>query len=182
MKKILLITMVMLVPTVAFAQPGTVSIYADVAGADCNIVDAAGLLTLQVVHLATSAASAVQFSAPTPACFTGTFLSDVKPFAVTVGGSQTGVAVGYGGCLSEPINALGISYFADGLTGICCAFPLLPDPTLSTVLMADCAAIEFPAAGGTATINGNLTCPCGIDPVEESTWGSIKNIFNTDDQ
>ena len=183
MKKILLITMVMLVPTVAFAQPGNISLYSDVTGVDCNIVDAAaGLLVVTAVHTGTNAAAGIQFSAPIPSCFTGSFLSNASNFAVILGNTEIGVSVGYGVCQTAPVWVLDITLFASGTSPTCCLYPTLPHPLVGDIVMNDCAFVDLIAAGGVATINGDGTCACGVDPVEESTWGSIKNIFSSDAQ
>lgn len=181
MKKVLLLTVIMVFSaSIASAQLGVVGAYSDPAGTDCNIVDAApGLLAIYIVHTMTNGVSAVQYSAPQASCQTGSWLSDTKPFDVTVGDSQAGVAIGYGGCLSGAVNTLIVQYFADGGTPPCCEYPILPDPTLGTILVADCAAVEFPInAAPNATINGDVTCDCAV-PVEESTWGAVKQLFNT---
>ena len=98
MKKTLLITCVlMLSASMAFAQAGRIGIFGDATGAteSCGVTDAAaGLLPVYVVHTETAGATACQFAAPMPDCFTAsgaTFLSDSPQFPVAIGGSQTGI-------------------------------------------------------------------------------------------
>jgi hypothetical protein len=186
MKKALILTIVMLcTASVAFAQLGSVGTYADPAGADCNVVDdSQGLLGIWIVHTMTTS-TAVQYSAPQPACFaTASFLSDTNQFPVTVGGSQAGVAIGYGACLNGPIATLLMNYFATGLTGLCCEYPVLPDPNVpsGTIEVVDCAgAVQQGATGLVNTINGDATCNCDAPlPTEDTTWGGVKELFRSE--
>jgi hypothetical protein len=188
MKKVILLTMVMLLgSSLAFGQVGFVGTYAEPTGTVCNVVDAApGLLNIFVVHTHTTAA-AVSFRAQTPLCMSTTgavWLSDTKPFPVTVGGSQTGVSVAYGTCLSGPIHALSISYFASGTTSLCCAFTVDGDPAQpgGNIIVTDCAFVDAIGVGVTHTVNGDVgICPCTPPsppvPVEESTWGKVKSLY-----
>ncbi len=89
MKKALLLTIVFtLWVTMAFAQSGIISIYADVGGTDCNMVDTNNPNNFFLVHTVTPGSAAIAFMAVLPSCYPGLFISDAKPFPVTVGGSQ----------------------------------------------------------------------------------------------
>ena len=130
MKKALLLTIVlMLGASMAFAGTGSIGIFADNAGVSCNLSDpGAGLTQYFIVHVNAVSVSASQYSAPKPACFTSTYLSDTNAFPVTVGSSQTGVSVGYGSCRTSPILLQTLSYFTSGTTPVCCYYPVLADP------------------------------------------------------
>ncbi len=81
-----------LIPAVVLAQVGgAICFFADPAGSDCTLSDTTpGTLTIHVVHTGTPGATAVQFSAPKPACMVGaTWLDDTWVFPVTIGDSQT---------------------------------------------------------------------------------------------
>jgi hypothetical protein len=179
MKKTLLITLaLMLSASMAFAQAGSIGIFADVAGTDCNLADAVpGLITYQIVHVNTPCATACQFAAPAPACLLATYLSDAQVFPVTVGNSQTGVSIGYGSNLAGPINVLGISFFAQGLTPPCCYYPVVGDPNIGGLIqMVDCEGTTLLATGGTGIVNPDATCQCNV-PTQDTTWGKVKSIF-----
>ena len=93
--------------SVAWAQVPTVGIFTDSLGIDCNLIDSApGLLDAHVVVIGMPGVSGVQFAAPKPACFTGTWLADTAAFPVTIGSSQTGVSIGLGTCLPSPVRVL----------------------------------------------------------------------------
>ncbi|MFQ5510369.1 MAG: hypothetical protein ACE5EO_00840 [Candidatus Krumholzibacteriia bacterium] len=185
MKKVILLTTVMLFgASLAFGQAGVIGTYGDPGAADCNVVDAApGLLSIFVVHTLSPGASASQFRAQTPLCMSTTgavYLSDTAVYAVTVGNSQTGVAIGYGTCVASPNHVLTINYFASGSTPLCCAFVVDADPNVPSgeVEVVDCANNLLIGAGRTNTVNGTpQNCDCNLIPVEESTWGQVKSLY-----
>jgi len=182
MKKALLLTAVMIFgATAAFGQAGTVGLYSDPVGSDCHLPDlTAGLNPYFAVHTNTAGATAVQFSAPMPGCYTaGLWLSDTPVYGVTLGNSQIGVAIGYGICVPGPNHVLTINIFGQGLGGTCCAWSVVPDPNVPSgqIEVVDCAAQLLFGAGFTSYVNGNDTCPCTV-ATEESTWGQVKSIYS----
>jgi hypothetical protein len=182
MKKALLLTVaIMCAATVAFGQAGTIGLYADAAGADCHIPDTvAGLYTVYAVHTNTAGATASQWAAPLPSCYLGIWLSDTPVYAVTIGNSQSGVAIGYGVCLAGPIHVLSISLFNQALTGSCCAWTVIPDPNVPSgqIEVVDCVNALLYGTGFTSYINGNINdCPCTVG-TEETTWGAVKSIYS----
>jgi len=163
---------------------GSIGIYADPAGVDCNIRDVpSGLMTVYIVHTNTAGATASQFSAPKPACMTGaTWLSDTAVFPVTLGNSQTGVTVGYGSCRAEPIHVLTMNYLVTDPSQSCCMYRVLPDPGLGSgkVEVVDCAFNLQYGTGNTSTVNANSSCLCGLEsviPTEQTTWGHMKALY-----
>jgi hypothetical protein len=165
--------------SLAFAQAGTIGIYGDPGGTLCELEDATpGLCSYYVVHVLTPGATAAQFSAPAPACFAGPYLSDTAVFPVTIGSSQTGVAIGYGTCVVGPAHILTINYFCQGLTGNCCEYAILADPNVPSgeIEVVDCTSGLLFANGGHAVVNADGTCDC-TNASEESTWGKVKSLF-----
>lgn len=173
----------------AFSQPGLLGVYADTAGQDNCLIDAVGVLQFHVVHTLTAASTGSRFSAPLPFCASNVlWLADQSPHAITLGNSQTGVTVGYGACLGQPIHVLTILYLGQGQTNGCFCYPVLADPSSVT------GSIEvFDCAGGMSTTlgveniitNGQSNCcipfgncdtTCTV-PTEESTWGNIKSLY-----
>lgn len=174
-----LFVIIWLVGGVAYGD--TIGLYADNQGLNCNIVDdQPNLLQIYVLHGSPGGATAAQFSAPKPACMTGaTYMSDTVWFAV--GNSQTGIAVGYGSCLTGTIWLMSINYFVQGTSEACCIYPVLPDPNAGpggAILVQDCDYNLVFAVGLAATVNGNSSCPCGYPvPVEGTTWGALKALY-----
>jgi len=184
MKKVILLSTVMLLgATLAFGQVGgVIGSYADPGGLNCNVTDAApGLLPIFIVHTLSPGATAAQFAAPIQLCQVGSlWLSDTGVFAVTIGNSQGGVAIGYGTCQVSPTHILTINYFVNGITALCCAYSVIPDPNVVSmqVEVVDCAGNLLTATGRTNTINGTVAqCDCNVVPVEESTWGKVKSLY-----
>lgn len=184
MKKVILLAVVGLTAaSLAFAQAGSVGMFADPGGMNCNLLDSggAGVKLYYVVHVNTTGATASQYSAPVPACMLGTgaiYLADTNPHAVTLGNSQTGVAVAYGACLTGPIHTQTIQVFAMGITPPCCYWPVTGDPNLPSGLIegADCSYVTFYPTGGVGIINSQPNCDCNI-PAEDTTWGQLKALY-----
>jgi hypothetical protein len=179
MKKVVFLTVALVfAASMAFAQAGSVGIFGDPGGTDCNLLDTvAGLTPYYVVHV-NAVATASQFWAPQPACLTATYLSDTGVFAVTIGNSQTGVAVGYGSCQAGNIHVLTINYFTSGTTPPCCYYPILPDPVIESgeIEVTDCNYVLLYASGGIGIINADGSCQCDV-PTEDSTWGKVKSLY-----
>jgi hypothetical protein len=139
------------------AGGAVVGLFNDLQATEPVIHDAGpGLKSIYAFVILTPGATATQFSAPVPACFKGaTWLADQAPFPVTIGNSQTGVAIGFGSCLASPIHVLTINVFAQGLTDSCCFYQVLPDPNVPSgeVEVVDCNAVLIPATGMTSIVS-----------------------------
>jgi hypothetical protein len=165
--------------SLAFGQGagGSIGLFSDLQGTDCNLWDVVpGLGTYYVVHTGHQGATAAQFMARKPACLLATYLSDSAVHPVTIGNSQTGVAVNYGFCYYPPTLVLTINFFCQGLTGQCCTYRVSPDPRVPSgqIEVADCAFNIWYAAGNCAVVNPNASCPCWATPAEKTTWGRVK--------
>jgi hypothetical protein len=90
----------------------------------------------------------------------GTWLEDTFAFPVTIGDSQTDVAVGYGNCLTGTIHALTINYAVSGTTTADCAYHVLPANGMLDIQVVDCEQNLLTATDGTTHINSNIPCDC----------------------
>jgi len=169
----------------AFGQGGQIGMFRTASGIICQVYDQAGLVSIPVVHVLTPGATACQFSAPLPGCWTNAiFLSDTAVFPVTIGSSQAGVAVGYGACLGSPIHVLTINVFSQ--TPItdpyaCCGWPVLPDPNVVSgkIEVVDCVNDLLYADGVMSYVvagEGNQCEDC-TTATEQSTWGAVKALY-----
>ncbi len=182
MKKAALLTIAMLcVASLVFAQGGSIGVFGDPGGTDCNIIDAApALLSVYVVHVNVPGATASQFAAPAPACMaSASYLSDGSVFPVTIGNSQTGVAIGYGACYAGPVHILTINFFGSGLTTACCYYEVVPDPLVASgqIEVVDCVENLLFATGGIGIVNADGTCFCDV-PTQDTTWGQVKSLYS----
>ncbi|MEJ2722725.1 MAG: hypothetical protein P8181_16545 [bacterium] len=165
----------------AAQQGGSIGIFADTQGNDCDIFDnAVGLRTYYVCHVYTAGATASQFSAPKPSCMLASWLSDTAVFPVTIGNSQSGVAIGYGSCQVGPIHILSINFFCQGLTPLCCYYPVLPDPSnvSGNIEVVDCDNNLLMGTGFISVVNPDQSCCCHCTPADESTWGKVKSLYS----
>jgi hypothetical protein len=166
------------------AQPGRIGVFADAAGANCNIgYHTYGSTWFYVVHTSTAGARGVRFSAPAPACLIEAEWSyEQSPYTIIRGNSQSGVTVDYGSCVAAPVHVLTIAYFSAGLGGPrCCLYPVFADPGAASgqIEVIDCGGATVFAQGLTNTVNGNSNCPCESPlPTNETTWGRIKALYN----
>ncbi|MEJ2722423.1 MAG: hypothetical protein P8181_14990 [bacterium] len=169
-------------PDVTYS-PGVVGLYVDYGGSDCNLsYGGPGLFSVHVVHSRFDGATALQFAAPRPFCWTGaTWLSDTDAFPIGIGNSQTGKAVGYGMCFTTPAHVTTVNYFVGSPTNKCCLYPVLPDFNISSgrVETVDCSGAVRYAHGGYGMINPNASCACSDEPVpvEKTTWGRLREIY-----
>jgi hypothetical protein len=165
----------------AFAQPpGNLGVYADPAGTVCSLYDITpGLIQYYVVHNLTPAAQAASFKAPVPTCMTGAvFISDETMWPIKIGLVTDGTTVGYGGCKSAPIHVLTINIFAQGMTGECCPYPVIPHPSSVTgdIEIEGCDGVWYAATGVASVINATPACLCEVS-TETTTWGKIKALY-----
>lgn len=156
----------------------------------CSIADVSpGFIQVAVFYVGVSASS-VTSAAPAPTCATGwVFLGDQKLFPGTIGTSQSAVTIDLGGCVTTDTVILIIDYFVQGLTSLCCQYPVLPAGGVFSVL--DCAGQAKGAARYCASINQDITCPCRNTPpyLDEcpelptgiaeprTTWGQVKALY-----
>ena len=179
MKKVVFLSVAMLLAaSMAFGQVGSIGIFGDVYGTDCNLADnMPGLAAYYVVYVWHGGVTGAQFAAPQPACLAAAFLSFATVWPVNIG-DQNGISIGMGQCAAPPTHLLTLQYFAQGLTGPCCYYPILPHPdaTSGKVEGVDCTFLPtFPTAG-VGIVNADQSCLCDV-PTQDTTWGQVKSLF-----
>jgi hypothetical protein len=106
-----------------------------------------------------------------------TYLAETSPY-LTLGNSQTGIALSYGSCMpASPFLILTIQYLVQGATPPGCEYWVVPDPTTEydNVMVVDCDSVLRESYGGVAYINGFPgLCTVGV---EETTWGKVKSLY-----
>jgi hypothetical protein len=183
MKRALLLSVCLLVvSSLAFAQTGSIGLFADPGGTSCDLQDALpGLYSVYVVHVFTPGATGAQFMVTWDPCMLMTYLSEtVTPPYLQIGTSLTGTAIAYGACVGSPNMITTLQFFAQALTGPCCMMHVVADPTEIPpgiyVTNCDDPPLKLSATGGEAYINNDGSCPCDV-PTEETSWGQIKSLY-----
>jgi hypothetical protein len=183
-KAALLIIVVLCCASVAFAQlPGSVAPFADAAGTSCQMADAPGIGYVYMYHNYTTGATASEFKVVLPACVI--WLADNSTFPLKSGNFKDGTSIPYQSCLLGPVN---LGFMLLSMTGACppCTYVSvienpnsLPPPNPGDVYVVDCTPGDpqlMVATGGEMIINPNPTCECDV-PVEDTTWGQVKALF-----
>jgi len=177
MKRTLLIGLCLtMVASLAFAQAGSIGVFSDATGVNCNFTDTGGLVQVYIMHVNTPGATASQFKLEVPADWT--HLGDTWNFPTIIGVSIDGVSVAYGGCFPAPI-ALGAINFFGSAAPACTMINVVADPaSLSGSIEAvDCEEFKVFPTGGAGIVNPDGTCDCST-PVQETTWGGVKALYN----
>lgn len=149
----------------ALLAASRIGLYTDQTGSTCSFSgNAPGLVTAYVmIHPDPNGVRALRFSAPLPACFGATFLYDSPPEGLAItGSSPTGVQMAFPSCAPypEPTLALTITYYRNGSTTPCCAFPIEPDPVVGSIEITDCSFQMGSAAPVVSHFNADASCPC----------------------
>jgi hypothetical protein len=187
MKRFVLLSIgLLLVASLAFAQTGSIGLFADPAALSCDVYDSGpGLVIVYVIHVYTPGATASQFIVASMWGNAMTYLSEAvtAPYikiGTCAGPGATGCAIAYGSCVGSPNMIMMIQYFASGLTPPCSYLQVMADPTATPpgIYVTDCADPPnlLTATGGDVVINPIEGCFCNI-PVEDTSWGQIKSLY-----
>jgi hypothetical protein len=178
MKRLVLIALlVVCVAGAANAQlAGSIAVFSDPGGTNCNFVDGGSLVQAYVYHVFHDGATASQFRIVTPGWM---WLGDNIAFAAVIGNTNVGISIGYGTCQAAPTYLGSVNYLGT-VAAPCSYISVVPDPGALTgeIEGVDCSTPEqktFPT-GGVGIINGDGSCDCNV-PVEETTWGGIKSLY-----
>ncbi len=189
MKKLLLVSLfIFVLPGYAWSNPlpsSWIGLSASTEGSGYYLVDTEeGEINVYVIHgiMFDHRYDAVgsRFAAPKPECFNATYLGDVTVFPATTGNSQTGVTIMYDDCKTESVHILTIRYYTYGNTGQCCWYWPKPDPAspAGSIEAYRCGIVPGPDRENTmfSIINNDPYNGC-IYPVEPSTWGKVKALY-----
>jgi hypothetical protein len=177
MKKVLLLALaVICVSSLAYGQNvGTIDIFGDAQLQSCNVT-AAGQFSIYVAQTNSGGSTAVAFRIDRPA--TMLRLGDTPAFPLAIGDSDNGIGVVFNTCLTGTFLVLTVSYFDQGTAG-CEWMTILGDlsSTSQRIGIVDCDDIKWESdQAGQARVNPDGSCQCAV-PVEETTWGGIKSLY-----
>ena len=181
MKRIVLVSIALLAfATAAFAQPGAVLLWDDLAFTSCDAVSPAGVLTVYVTHEGHPGAKAVQYALSEDTGGSIIYLADVNNFALVIGNSQAGIAVSYGGCVAGQIHVQNVLYSVISNPTACTGITVVPDPAAPSggIEGVNCADVKVQPNGSFLSFNDDGSCQCGeIVPVEATSWGRLKALY-----
>jgi hypothetical protein len=193
MKRLLWLTLAVVVGATAAAAQPSVALLGDDEGVSCNIVDnAPGIVQVHMFVYGVDGLAAIQFAAPIPACWTGaTWVADqIVPDYLVLGGTQEtryGIAIATRCLDGGPNSPIYLGYMVvdtQGTAASCCEFPIEKandlHPEVPGPIMVLCDQItEVVGVFESGTINANPDCgEClQIVPVEETTWGAVKALY-----
>jgi len=183
----LIFAAVLLVVTIvgsASGQVGYIGIYSDPAYTDCDLVDVVppGVQLIYIVHRGSSGATAVQFRVVPSSGASCVLLGEDSPYNAILGDAESGIYIGFGGCVPSDNLVMTLSYFCDGASTTCSSIDIEADPDASSggIEITDCSLTPLVGTGARLIINGDSSCPCGaIPPVREKTWGAIKALYRS---
>lgn len=180
MKRIVLVSIALLAfASAAFGQ-GVVMLYSDPGFTTCDATPAPGLFTVYVVHEVTNGAKAVQFKLEENTGGSLLYIADQPQFPLVIGNSQTGIAVSYGGCFNNQINAVNILYQVLSAPPVCSGMTTVADPNAPTgeIEATNCNDVKTFPNGAFLSFSDDGTCLCGeIVPIEETNWGRVKALY-----
>ena len=185
MKRSLLIALcVVFCSSMAFAQAGSIMLFSDPGATTCDLYDMPGIMSVFVFHMYTPGATGAQFMVDHWSWGAGAWIwisdTPIPPPGVYIGNSQTGIQIGYSMCIFQPTMILRIDYFVPFPSPPCSYIQVVGHPTATPpgILVADCAVPSnlLTATGGDVVVNPNASCMCSI-PVEETTWGQVKALY-----
>ena len=86
--------------------------------------------------------------------------------------------MGYGSCLASPIVLVPINYFVHGTSAPCSFIDVVAPLTTGQIEVVDCNNNLLVATGARTFVNPDATCDCNLPvPVEETTWGRVKALY-----
>jgi len=174
-RSVLIVLAFMLFASVAFAQNGSIMIFSDLEGSNCNWADGGpAVQPVYVWHMYSPGATASEWQLNGPASWS--HLGDNSEFALTIGTSISGVSVSYGACLSANFLLMTVNFFGSGIEAPCTLFGIVAAPGKPGIQVIDCSDGRAFPPGGAGIVNSDGTCDCDV-PVDETTWGGIKALY-----
>ena len=174
-RSVLIVLALMLTASMAFAQNGSIAPFSDANASDCNFADVGGLNQVYIWHLNTPGATASEWMLDVTQVG-WTHLGDLKDFELVIGTSITGASVSYEACLVGSFQLMTVNFFGSAADP-CGLIGIVPAPSKAGVRSVDCNETSVFIPGGQGRINPDGSCTCAV-PVEETTWGTIKALYN----
>jgi hypothetical protein len=133
------------------------------------------LIPVYIFHVNSTGATVSQWKLDAPA--TWSHLGDQADFPLVIGTSIDDCSVSYGSCAVGSFKLMTVNFFGSGLEAPCTLFGIVGAPGKAGVQIIDCADNRYFPPGGSGIVNPDGTCQCDV-PVEDTTWGGIKALYN----
>jgi hypothetical protein len=177
MKRALLIScFITACASMAFAGAGSIGVYSASDGTNCNFTDApSGIAFVYMVHTNSTGATASEFMLVRPAGWT--LLGGIPAFPLTIGTPEAGCAISYEACKLGNFLLYQNTYQTDGSSETCSnTVYITAAPGKTAVQIINCTEGREYSDGGAGVVNSDGTCDCNV-PVEETTWGKVKSLY-----
>lgn len=184
---------VLLTAGVSQAQTGTMALFSDQDGTDCNVSDHGGStcpILVYVIYKGPATSTGSEFMLYPAGGAALIYLGESLPIfnSVSAGRADTGIAIAHGGCKSGPLHVLTVIYQGIGASDKCSRLEILPDPRSPhqngfNIAMVSCQFTIFYAAAGYLTVNPTDDCRCVVGPggtptpTFDTSWGQIKSLY-----
>ena len=178
MKRSVLVAVVLMFGASSAFAAGSIGVFSDEAGTNCNLVDAAGYAYVYLWHVNTTGALASEFKLIRPAGWAYQFGSrDLDFLQIGFPDADDGVAYSYITCQTGSFWLETLIYSADGSSPVCSNTVYITNvPSKTNIEVINCSDVRLNATGGALVVNGDGSCPCNV-PVEETTWGKVKSLY-----
>jgi hypothetical protein len=160
---------------------GTIAVYSDAEGTNCNFVDNGSVVPVYFFHNNTNGATGSQWRLDLGG-LPWAHLGDTFTLPFVTGKTVTGISIGYGGCLTSSIY-LGVANFFGTAAPACSQIRIVADPEAPSgeIEAVDCLTNQMFPLGGSGRVNPDGTCWCGPVQVRHTTWGAIKALYAPDE-
>ncbi|HKW13802.1 MAG TPA: hypothetical protein VJS69_04880 [Candidatus Krumholzibacteria bacterium] len=158
---------------------GSIGVYADAGGSNCEISDPGGG-ALQLIYIVeTNDLVPVGGSAwklEWDAGMTMTWIGETTPY-FHVGSAKDGISMTYSPCQGGTFLIDTVSMTSAGTSTPCSHFRLVDHPTQGLII-ARCSSYDpMPLIPGDGIVNADATCHCNLSATEPTTWGRVKALY-----
>jgi hypothetical protein len=169
-RSVLIVLAFMLFASVAFAQNGSIMVFSDLGASNCNwALGAGGFAPVYVFHMYTPGATASEWRLSVPAGWN--HLGDQSDFFLTLGASVDGTSISYEVCKQGNFKLMTVNFLGSAPADPACTLIGIVD-----IQVINCADGRVFPPGGSGILNSDGSCDCDV-PVEETTWGGIKALY-----
>jgi hypothetical protein len=156
---------------------GSIGVFSDPIGGSCDITDAFGVVTAEVVLVNSLGAVQVEFAVEESDGVEMVYANETVHFTLKQGSTRGGIKILFGACRTGSVHLATIRYSGTGTTGTCSDIRIVPHPSVGSVRIYDCEANPYTTPrGGAALVRNDGGCSCNV-AAEPTTWGRVKSLY-----